>query len=355
MFFYSDYIRILYLSFAFPIMISCFRNYNYFISFSNRGWSYQQRNRVFLSSSKSSFSGEIQPNLLNFVELKNGNSKVSLLRSLNHKKFRDEYNLTILDGFRHISEAIECDLLPEVVFFSPKAEKSELFLPFISKLKQKGHYNCIQKISDKIYEGLTDTVNGQGVISAFHKPKMKSYFLNPYDKISLPPLVLLLDGISDPGNMGTIIRSAFGLGTNSILSINGCDVWSPKVLRSSMGLPLQMPIAQASWDEVNSTIASINKDFLKQNSIQSKSVEYQILFADNDETAIEYDCIDFLNPTILVIGSEAHGISRQAISTFPNAIKVKIPLVRSYDSLNAAMASSIILSEASKQRRKNSS
>ena len=273
----------------------------------------------------SSSSLSFYNNLLHLTS--ESNDKIKLMKSLNTKKKRQSLNVLLLEGHRQVIDAINGGMLPQHILLSDKAMNAPLSNILIDSIMKIKSESLVYKVNDNIMQSLSDTVHSQGVLAAFSKPTV----VTTLPSIDKNPLVVILDRVADPGNVGTIIRTSYGLGADAVVVVEGCDPWSPKVLRSAMGLCIKMPILECEWENM--------PDLSK----------YQILLADVDETAITYDKVDMKKPTVIVIGNEANGISKEALA-ITNAIKVKIPMTRNLESLNAAVAASIIISEASKQR-----
>jgi TrmH family RNA methyltransferase len=219
--------------------------------------------------------------------------------------------------------------------------------------------NRIDIVSENILDSITDTVNHQGVIAAFEKPfvDMKLSKLIHQNKF---PLIVILDRVSDPGNVGTIIRTAYGLGVDAVVLAECCDVWSPKALRSSMGLSLKIPTVEMTWqdllqNEIFIDNHNLNSNNNNNNNKNNQSTKFQVVIADIDplKNSIPYHKINFLSPTVLLVGSEARGVSEEAWR-LANTQAICIPMSRNLESFNVAVASSIILSEAARQRDNNS-
>ena len=216
---------------------------------------------------------------------------------------------------------------------------------------------------------VSDTVTSQGVAATFDKPNTSSELSIDVNKRkeSLPLLAVVMDRVADPGNVGTIVRTCFGLGVDAVINIEGgCDYWSPKVLRSSMGLCLStrvMPLLQLDWTATHKWLIKTNIDIQQhpnQNPKPSPSPSsspspnrerLQLLIADGSSSSLPHYQVDFSRPTVLVIGSEAFGVSDEAAqvegegdgegggSVGPVDIyRVKIPMERSLESFNAAVA-----------------
>lgn len=164
------------------------------------------------------------------------------------------------------------------------------------------------------------------MVAVFDKPE-----------VSLPvhtSLSLICDEVRDPGNLGTLLRSAAGAGVDTVLLTAGCaDIWNLKVLRSGMGAQFRLPIKSGmSWKEI--------VDYLE-------SMKTVIRVAEGS-TQASYSHVDWTIPSALVIGSEADGPSETAFAVAHESIG--IPMASGVESLNAAMAGTIILFEAQRQR-----
>ena len=168
-------------------------------------------------------------------------------------------------------------------------------------------------------------MSSQGVIAVIPIPRPAP----PPD----PGLVLVLDQVRDPGNLGTILRSAAAAGVDLVLLSPGCvDPWNPKVLRAGMGAHFRLPVVEAeSWDAIGERLAGL-----------------AVWLADA-HGGTPYDRVDWTAPSALIVGGETTGLSREAESLGRG--RVAIPMARDVESLNAAMAATILLFEAARQRR----
>eukprot|EP00981_Chlorochromonas_danica_P004400 scaffold879_cov170-Ochromonas_danica.AAC.15 len=190
-----------------------------------------------------------------------------------------------------------------------------------------------------------ETTNGPGVIAAVQRPQYTNQLLSL--PINNAPLIVLLDRLADPGNAGTLIRSAYGLGVQAICAVESCDLWSPKVLRSAMSASLRLPLYEWKWSETASNLQSLLGEY---------GQDYQVIVADGRDENLSYHQVDFLKPTVLVIGNEAHGVSQEVKKLPARDIHfTRIPMLRPLESFNAAVAGSIFLAEAASQRSKRNS
>eukprot|EP01031_Cornospumella_fuschlensis_P025811 gene25811-31171_t len=226
----------------------------------------------------------------------------------------------------------------------------------VNQLENQAQGHKLHLISDSVFKSLTETVNGQGVIAAFHKPKHSYKGLYTNSTLSAPspapapPLILLLDGLSDPGNMGTIVRSAYGLGAQCVICVNTCDAFAPKCVRASMSACMTLPIyAFRNYSELDGLLEEIRTEYVTKFSKPMK--HFQVLLADTSSpTYTPCASIDYTVPTVLVIGNEANGISLECKQRFKHGVYTRIPMYRPLESFNAAVATSIILAFAAEQR-----
>jgi TrmH family RNA methyltransferase len=181
------------------------------------------------------------------------------------------------------------------------------------------------ELAPELFETLTDTVTSQGVIAVLPIPKIQPH--------SDPTLVLVLDRVRDPGNLGTILRSAAAAGVELVILTHGCaDPWSPKTLRAGMGAHFRLSLdTRVGWPE-----------------IALRAARMQVWVADSRGDAI-YDQADWRCPSVLIVGGETEGPSPDAIALATG--RLAIPMHNQVDSLNAAMAATVVLFEAARQRR----
>ena len=255
------------------------------------------------------------------------NGKYKLMKSLQLKKYRMKEKLILVEGHRTILDAISNGLEPKLIFTTVRSFDSPLGQQLFEVVRGR---EDVEIVHENLMRAVTDTVHSQGVCAAFPLPPEPDAL--PLDA----SLVIICDGISDPGNMGTIIRTSFGLGADAIVLTEGsCDPYSPKVLRSSMGTAISpaLPILQRRWSDIPLLLGD----------------KFQALVADANGKC--YDEVDMCRSTAVVLGSEAIGVSNEAFH-LNHAVTISIPMQRGLESLNVGVATSIILAEASRQRRR---
>lgn len=189
-------------------------------------------------------------------------------------------------------------------------------------------------ISDKIFGGISETITPQGILAIVKQPKYN--FDNIIKKESAT--LLFLDNLRDPGNLGTIIRTAEGAGIDGIvLSKESVDVYNPKVIRSTMGAIYRMPF----------TYEENFADTLKKKYINNGFE----LYAAHLEGASEYTKVNYPKKTGIIIGNEANGISKEVVEVANHMIK--IPMEGKVESLNAAISAALIIYEVYRQHNCN--
>lgn len=253
----------------------------------------------------------------NIIESKD-NSKVKLINSLKTKKFREKHRLMIFEGLRATNQLIELNISLEIIAFSENAYNE--FEEYRNIYKTYKDISII--IKDNVFNQMSDTVNTQGIIAVSKIPNYNLEQLLKKDNAR----ILMFDRLQDPGNAGTLIRTADAAGFDAILSLKGTvDLYSPKVNRSAMGSNIYIPIIEIEE-------ADIQK--LKQNG-------FKILATALDESAQTYDKAIYTEKCVIVLGNEANGVSENIIAMSDQ--KVYIPIYGKAESLNVGIAGAIVM------------
>lgn len=245
------------------------------------------------------------------------NNIIKEVLSLHNKKFRDEKELFIVEGKKQIEEIIN-DW--QICYFVATKE-------FENKLPGE---NKVYYVSDSLFKKVSTTVTPQGVMAIVKKKRFD------VDTITNKQngLFVILDSLQDPGNLGTIIRSAVAFGVDGIfISKNSIDVFSDKVVRSTMGAIFKVPVITEC--NLFETIK-----ILKNKNITVYSLD---LAAKNYISQIK-----FKQSVAIIIGNEAKGIDKKIIEQSDEKIKIK--MTQNVESLNASVACSIALYEIFKQK-----
>ncbi len=246
------------------------------------------------------------------------NNRIKLIKKIQTKaKQRREEKAFILEGFKPVREAVRLGLVSEI-FISESANNS-IDLP-VSDV-----------VEDRLFSDITDTVTSQGILAIVRMPEYDNNRYFEKDNCKL----LCLEEVRDPGNVGTMIRTAEAAGFDAILLSPGCaDVYQPKVVRSTAGAILRMPCLSCG-----------NTDFVGElNELKGKGFT---LYATHLQGAVDFKEPSYDGRVGVLIGNEANGLSDEATS-FAD-VRVKIPMQGEVESLNAAVAASLLMYEV--QRR----
>jgi len=257
------------------------------------------------------------------------NPVIKEIKALKKRKYREERKLYFVEGLRFVAQAVEESRKIEKLLISEEFYISEKAKTLLMEVKQCD-CECFV-LSNALFDEISETENPQGVLAvmkaeshAFDAQAVKNGFL------------VILDSIQDPGNLGTIIRTADAAGADGIIVSKGsADVYNPKVLRSTMGSIFHIPIYIS--DNIGDTIA-----LLKTNGMK--------VYAAHLEGTLNYFDADLRGSAAVIIGNEASGISDMAAGCADGLLK--IPMAGRAESLNASIAAGIIIYESLRQRMK---
>lgn len=253
------------------------------------------------------------------------NEKVKLTKSLLKSKNRLKESKFIIEGFRILNQAIDCNADLQYVFINENFENKQEHCEFLKVLDNKNIK--IYKTTNKIFNEFIDTESTQGIVGVVGIKKNNIEDILDKDC----KFVLILDRIQDPGNMGTIIRTADAAGVDAIINLKGCvDIYNSKVTRSTMGSIFDMKIINMTQDEA-----------LKELKDRKFDIVSSYLNTNNF-----YDTVKYNHKTALVIGNEANGVNDELIEK--SDVLVKIPIYGKAESLNAAISSAILMYEIKK-------
>ncbi|NXY07175.1 MRM3 methyltransferase, partial [Pteruthius melanotis] len=289
------------------------------------------------------------------------------------KKFRDNHGKVLLEGHRLIKDALEAGAVPQTLFFSTVGHLK--LLPE-AQIKRAS----LVKVKFEDIKTWSDLITPQGLLGIFSKPDPAKMSYPAAQLTHSLPLLLICDNIRDPGNLGTILRSAAGAGCEKVLLTKGCvDPWEPKVLRAGMGAHFRVPIiANLDWESVPTNLpagvqvcvadnddagapagttsllrgAGSAPDSPKAPSSKAPEKEDEEGAAGIPELAAQRYYEDWAQtPVAVVIGGETHGLSAAALrlAASTGGRRLVIPVVPGVDSLNSAIAAGIVLFEGKRQ------
>ncbi len=249
------------------------------------------------------------------------NASIKWIRSLQDAGARRDAGCFIIEGVRLLEEAHQIPLHTLIVC-PRRIENTPRARTLAEQLSQQTQ--TVLQVSEAVLDSLSDTRQSQGLLAVVMLSSLK--VANRADG-----LLLALDGVADPGNMGTILRTARSMAVSRIFVLNNCvDIYNPKVVRSGMGAHFHLNVCDfPGWDHVDSAV--------------------QIVAADARATA-DYRAVDWQKPTLLLIGGEAHGL--QARPENRPVLRVKISMAAGVESLNVAVATGILLAESFQAQHK---
>jgi len=249
------------------------------------------------------------------------NNEIKILKSLSHKKYRDEHKLFLVEGLRLIKELVHSGYMIEKIWTTENFINTNSWIK--TNLKK---YDNINLIDEKYFFQILNTKNPQQIMAlvSINQPYVIENLTN---NIIKDKKILILDDISDPGNMGSLLRSAVWYDFDTIILSNNCvDIYNPKVVRSAMGAHFYIS------NFITGDLVEIIH-LLKDN-------KYQIIGATLD--GISYKKIKIENNYwALILGNEAYGISKELNRVID--LKISIPQRGPIESLNVAIAGSILL------------
>ena len=280
------------------------------------------------------------------------NELIKHIKKLKNKKYRDLNNEYIIEGIKIIEEAInEKANIKQVVICDDCEKTSNIPKDLMYEIAKQ---ECVY-VTSKIFESLTDVTNPQGILAIVEKNSVKSKIKNTNNvengeesktsKIKEKEeqteneidynqdIIVALDDIQDPGNLGTILRTVDSIGINQILVSKGtADSYNPKVVRSTMGAIFRVKIIEC--EDLEKTLEEIKKHKFEivVTSLQTKNSIYDIDY----------------KKKVIVIGNEANGVGK-GIQKIADK-KVKIPMLGKTESLNASVATGVILYEYVRQK-----
>lgn len=241
---------------------------------------------------------------MNNIVTSGNNAIVKKVKSLKILKNRNKSNLFLVEGFKMAEEAIQSKVLIENIIFDENAQ-----MDIDDKLQNK-----VVKVKNSLFSQISDLKNPEGVILICKEIESEIDFKENF---------LILDEIRDPGNMGTIIRTAEAFNYKNILLLGNCvDIYNSKVLRATMGSIFRVSINQVDIKTL--------EDLRKTHTILATTLE---------EDSIDITSMTKIPKHAIIIGNESHGV-RKEVSQLAHK-KVIIPISKNIDSLNAAIASSI--------------
>ncbi len=269
------------------------------------------------------------------------NPRISKLRELHTTRGRKKSGLFLMEGLHLLAALLDAQVIPREVYYQPELlQRTASGRSLLNRLLYTSFLTPEQliEVSERVIKSLGEAQTSQGVVAVLSLATFQPELVCTRRPEASRAALLILDDLADPGNMGTILRTALAADVAEVLLTPECaDCYSPKVVRAASGAHIALPIeTNLSWDVIAEKITSHCKE------------ERRVFLAEAGSSHLYFEQ-DLKQPFALIIGNEAHGPSQDArkLATLP----IAIPLANGVESLNAAMATGIVLFEAIRQAR----
>lgn len=273
------------------------------------------------------------------------NPRISKLQHLHNARGRKKNGLFLMEGLHLLEALLAAHIRPYEIYYQPALlQRTEAGRSMLARLLAMKDIVGLQlvEVSERVLEAISDMQTTQGVVSVLPLAAFGPEQIRAHQVERLRPALLILDDLADPGNMGTILRTALATDVAAVLLTPNCvDYFSPKVVRAAAGAHVALPVeTDLSWETLTERVTTHCSHGLR------------VLLAEAKGAEIYYN-LDLKKPFALIIGNEAHGPSREARALA--SLTITIPLANKVESLNAAMATGIILYEAVRQSQSSHS
>jgi TrmH family RNA methyltransferase len=247
------------------------------------------------------------------------NPQVKRIRRLQKdKRFRYREQAFVVEGTRLLQELTTDPRRPKLTFYTQDWLANAAHKSILKQANLDGDL-----VTNEVMAAMSDTETASGVLAVTS--------MDPIPLPAQPSMVLILDAVKTPGNLGTMMRTACAAGIDAVLLAPGCvDVYNPKVVRGAMGTHFRLPVQHLDWGGIASYCKSLN------------------IWVAELVDGIVYTEVAWRKPSAVIIGNEARGAGSKAHNTAQGS--VFIPMAKGTESLNAATASAVILFEAFRQR-----
>jgi RNA methyltransferase, TrmH family len=254
------------------------------------------------------------------------NPRVKEWAALKQKKYRELTGQFMIEGVRLVEEAIASDV--DILHVLYSLDRSNERLERLVEVAQEKGYTMVE-CTEQVLAHIADTQTPQGILAIARKLP-PTYDEHTYRNANL---VVLVDGIQDPGNLGTIIRTADAVNADAVIvSENTVDPYHPKVIRATMGSLFHLPVYEQPLME---TVSSLREQGIS-------------IIGSSSHVGDEYYKVNLVGPHALIVGSEANGI-RDTLHPFVDKW-LRLPMLGKAESLNAAIAASVMMYEVIRQR-----
>lgn len=257
------------------------------------------------------------------------NPRIKQLIHLRDRSERDKTGKFLIEGYRELLRAVDAGRIIEVLFICPALFLGSNEDKLISQIKKQGAE--IISCSEQVFHKISYRDRPDGLIGLAPQKHLSLQHLEP---LRDSPFLVIAEAIEKPGNLGTILRSSDAVGAHGLILCDRCtDIHNPNVVRASVGTLFTLPVVEAGGKET--------LEWLKKNHIS--------ILAATPSAEKEYTEVDMTGPVAIAVGTEQLGLSKLWMDQAD--LQVRIPMCGVADSLNVAMATTLLLYEVLRQRR----
>lgn len=247
-----------------------------------------------------------------------------MIRSLQRHKYRRQERAFVIEGSRAVQDVLTLGIAPRAVYIRDGFDLDRM-APVPAGIP-------VRRVVGPLFDTLTDVPHPQGILAVMSIPDETAI---PLATVRSEPLVLVVDAVRDPGNLGTLLRSAAGAGADQVVICpETVDPYHPRAVRAAMGAHFRVRLSHGSWDTLAVALET-----------------YEIVALADASGDSMYDQVAWDKATALIVGGEAFGPTAAARRCAN--LRVAIPLRNGVESLNAGVAGSLLLFEAARRRRRS--
>ena len=271
------------------------------------------------------------------------NPHIAQVRDLHTTRGRKKSGLLFMEGPHIFTALLAANMLPDEIYLQPellqRTPQGRALLASLHHPPEELAKVPLIEVSERVAEALSDAQTSQGILCVLSAQLFQPERLRARRSPARRPALLILDDLADPGNVGTILRTALASDAQEVLLTPRCvDCYSPKVIRAAAGAHVALPVwTDMSWLAIEERI------------VQHCGASSERIYLAEADSPFPYYAENLTQPFALIIGNEAHGPSQQARALAKRTLS--IPLANQVESLNAAIATSILLFETVRQLR----
>ncbi len=255
------------------------------------------------------------------------NPTLRRIRALRQRKEREASGLCLVEGIRQVAEALTCGAQVEHLVIAPALLKSPFAHELVAAQVQAGV--PLLEVTPEVFAGLSQKDGPQGLAAVLQQRWQALATV----QLTTPPGWIALVEPADPGNLGTICRTADAVGASGVIIVGpGADPYDPTALRAAMGATFGLGLVRASWDELHAWVQATGAP----------------LIGSSDQAQRDFQAVVYPQPLLLLLGSERHGLSAEQLAHCTDV--VAIPMRGRSDSLNLAVAAGVLLYELLRQK-----